>query len=762
MKLGTRIAFTMGAFFVVSSTPAQSSGLAIERMLRFLVSQNLLSPPQQVLPVTDVRTPSVQSLPLGTSDESEIQIVKASSTKIVGNSLTLTGGAEIVGRGFRCLADSIVGDRKTEIFRCIGNVRVIGKDSTVVGESVTVNFKDKTFVATYGKAQIRPNLTGNKITDDAFLSGTEASGNSKKIFGKVCEFTTCKEEKPHFHLDSKETVIEPEKQVTFKRVKLILLGKTLIELPVLWIPLGDRTFKYLPQVGQTPDEGFYVKNTYGFPMRGQDRGAVRLDYMEKLGTGLGGNYFYQNNNSNGAARLYSVFGNVNTFSLNNQHEQRFDWGDVRLDNDVQKSNYLIAPESSLTNTRAQIRFKGNTNLGYSRQEQSSGSFQNYNQTLTLNDSRRWKGTSTNLDMTYSKSGGTSGTTRQTLDVRFQGSSETSLGTAGLEYQRTVPIGEVANFFPGSDRTPVLSLRSDSTKLLGSDALKTVPFRTELSMGEFLDPVIKSRISRGMFDFNYNRSVRDKGPWRWESNGGFRQNVYSDDTAQYRLNFGNSFTYQIDKRFTANLRHSYLRPFGYSPLAIDRTGQNNLLTFDMSFNTNSRSQFGIQTGYDMERVSNGSTGWQQVGIRSEYRLGNSFSLRTLSSYDTFQQTWSNLRVDTTWQTPKLSASLGARYDGFNKSWANINAFVEGVEIGKTRFGAVFNYNGFTKQFDSQQYNVVYDLHCFEAILTVSDFGTGFRAGQEVGFFIRLKAIPFDSNFGRGRLGQALGSGTGRDF
>jgi LPS-assembly protein len=48
------------------------------------------------------------------------------------------------------------------------------------------------------------------------------------------------------------------------------------------------------------------------------------------------------------------------------------------------------------------------------------------------------------------------------------------------------------------------------------------------------------------------------------------------------------------------------------------------------------------------------------------------------------------------------------------------------------------------------------------LTVSDFGTGFRAGQEVGFFIRLKAIPFDSNFGRGRLGQALGSGTGRDF
>lgn len=761
-----KVAITTGSAMVVGSTHAQRSAFIVPPLINEIILKAISPPERQILPGTDIRSPSIKSenpLPVGKLDDKEIEIVRFGSIRNLGSGkVALTGGAEIVGRGYRCLADSIEGDRKTEVYRCVGNVRIIGIDSTVTGESVTVNFKTKTFFATYGIAQISPNLTGNQITGDAFLKGKEASGTSQKIKGKECEFTTCNETRPHFHLDSREAEIKPQKEVIFRSVKLKILGGTIIELPILWIPLGERTFKYLPQVGQTPDEGLFIKNTYGFPMRGEDRGAVRLDWMQKLGTGIGGNYYYRNKDSNGIAKLYGVVGNINTVQLTNQHEQRFGWGDLSFENDVQRANYLISPESTLINTRANLKFKGNTTIGFNRQEQSTAGFSNFNQTLTLNDQRKISGTNTNLDMTLSRSGGSAGAERQTLDVRFQGNRETSLGTASLEYQRTIPIGDVANFFPASDRTPVVSLRSTSKQLLGKKEIPTLPFRTEVNVGEYLDPILQSRISRGVFDLNYNRQIKDGGPWRWESNGGYRQSVYSDDTAQYRLSFGNTITYQLDKRMSANLRHSYLRPFGYSPLAIDRTGQNNLFTFDFSVNSNSKSQFGLQTGYDLIRADEGQVPWQQIGIRSDYRLGNAFSLRTLSTYDTFQQNWSNVRIDTTWQTPSLSASLGARYDAINQRWANLNAFIEGVEIGKTRIGAVFNYNGFTNRFDSQQYNVVYDLHCFEAILTVSDFGTGFRAGQEIGFFVRLKAIPFDTNFGRGRRGQALGSGTGRDF
>ena len=89
-------------------------------------------------------------------------------------------------------------------------------------------------------------------------------------------------------------------------------------------------------------------------------------------------------------------------------------------------------------------------------------------------------------------------------------------------------------------------------------------------------------------------------------------------------------------------------------------------------------------------------------------------------------------------------------------------LDGYRIGKTRIGANLAYNGYTKQFDTQQYSMVYDLHDAEAILTISDFGSGFRSGREIAFYVRLKIIPFDTNQGFGRRGQAFGTGTGRDF
>jgi LPS-assembly protein len=484
--------------------------------------------------------------------------------------------------------------------------------------------------------------------------------------------------------------------------------------------------------------------------------------MSKLGTGLGTNYYYRNKDINGIARLYGVFGNTNTFNANLQHEQKLKWGNLLIDQDIQRNNYLTTPSATTSNTRIQANIGRTTTLSFSRQAQETGTFSNENQTFTLGDRRQFGKSSTSLDATWNRSGGSSGSERQTIDVRFQGQTDLKTASATLEYQRTIPIGEVANFFPGSDRTPVLTLRSDSNRLMGSKANKTLPFTTEMSLGEYLDPITQSRITRTNFQLGFNRATRDKGPWKLDFNGNFQQGLYSDDTAQYRLNFGTAGTYSLGKRLTANLRYSYLRPFGYSPLAIDRTGITNYSSFDLSWMTNEKSSFGIQTGYDFTRAERSEVPWQQVGIRSEYRLGQAFSLRTLSSYDTFNTVWSNVRLDMQWQTPTIMTSIGARYDAQRSTWSAVNLMLDGYRIGKTRIGANLAYNGYTKQFDTQQYSFVYDLHDAEAILTVSDFGSGFRSGREIAFYIRLKIIPFDTNQGFGRRGQAFGTGTGRDF
>ena len=156
------------------------------------------------------------------------------------------------------------------------------------------------------------------------------------------------------------------------------------------------------------------------------------------------------------------------------------------------------------------------------------------------------------------------------------------------------------------------------------------------------------------------------------------------------------------------------------------------------------------------------GWQQIGLRTEFIPTRNFSLRALSTYDTISEVWSGVRLDLNARAGQTTVSLGSRYDGYRRAWSNANLYLSNLKVGRTTFSTVLSYNGFTKQFDAQQYNFVYDLHCAEAVLTYSEYSTGFRPGRDVQFFFRLKALSFDSLFGLGRRGQPISTGSGSGF
>ncbi len=719
-------------------------------------------------------SPAGQPLPEGANGQQEFEILRAGRTSIRKRVVYLDEGCEFLLRGYRIIGSTAEGNLDTEVFTVKGGVQIIGEDTVVTGEVIVIDFKNGTFNATNGTAVISPNLTNGQTQGDTYVKGRLAYGSDRRIDAKDCQVTGCNLQRPHFHFDARSTEVIPDRHILMKDVGLTVLDKEILRLPFLWIPLGDRSYNYLPAVGQTPDEGFYVKNRYGFPMRGEDIGVVRLDYMERIGEGAGLEYYYRNPNLNGIAKFYTVQGRQgnDTTTLNLQHEQRFGLGTLTVDHDRQQNNYLTAPGSTITNTRALFQLApggtANTSLGFVQNTSTNDFSANTNESISLNDSRTFGKFQTTTAITYAKasnrfqSGSTTNESRrETVDVRLQGRQDFERFTAGLEYQRTVPIGQIENFFPGSDRTPVFTFSSDSKRLLGESAPKNWPFRTEMTSGEYFDPQQRRRFTRHGLDFNFNRSTKDRGNWRWDFNGRYRQGFTNDDTAQYTLNMGTALTYDINRTTTVNLRYTYLRPYGYSPLIIDRVGNTNLVTLD-ALNKFGNAQVGLQTGYDIARLDRSEIPWQQVGVRAEYQLQKAFSLRTLTTYDTFRQIWSNARVDLAWNWDTASAAIGARYDGVRHTWSNVNLFLDGLEYGRTRLGAILSFNGFSGRFDSQQYNLIYDLHCAEAVLTVSDFGTGFRSGREITFLIRIKAFPFDTNFGFGRQGQPLGTGTGRDF
>lgn len=744
--------------------------------------------------------PKESQLPPADEGSKLFRIISSGGWEQTGDVVRITEGAEFDIEGYHVIANEAEGNLRTRVFTLTGDVKVIGAREAIAGEQITVDFRNETYRSINAEAQLPPSTVGGRVRDDVYVGGAESYGNRRETRTINGRFTTCNREDPHYHIEGDDIVLRHGVRAIFRDLRIKVFGRTIIGIPYLAIPLDDRTYRYLPTVGRSPEEGYYIKNRYGVPLKNGNILETREEYMTKLGLGLGLGYRYNGKDVEGSLSGYGITGNIDTLTLENYHRQTFRFGTLTLENNYQRNNYLSAPGNTTYSNRASFDIpqrSGSTRVNLSRQGSDSGSFGSVNQTLGLQDNRAWgKRTRTSLDLTYSGNETRSQTLvqnpdnpdqfdpaeltteRRQLDVRFRGTHELSRATAGLEYQRSIPIGDIPDFFSTSDRTPVLSLASDSRRLFGERFNRFLPLRMEASVGQFVDPNKRlpsnapvgtigpdPHIGRANLDVTMGRRELEAGRFQWDVGGRFRQGYYSDDTAQYTLNLNTGVGYRLGHDTSANLRYNYLRPYGFSPLYIDRTGRTNLITADISVRPIRSMILAAETGYDILRAKDpqeGQSPFQQVGMRAEYRPYENVLLRALSTYDTSRESLSNVRFDFTWQPGDTLFSLGVRYDGYEHQLSSANLIIDNLKIGRLRFSTALQYNGFLKRFEAQQYSFIYDLHCAEAVLTVIEQGYGFRSGREIQFFIRLKAFPFDSPFGVGRQGQPLGTGTGRDF
>ncbi|AIE86708.1 hypothetical protein [Fimbriimonas ginsengisoli] len=707
----------------------------------------------------------------GTENPDEgFKLIRSGRQRWSGKHVEMDEGVEFVYKGYHVFADSGEGDLNTNIFSLAHHVQIIGTDAVVKGERVVVDFKQRTYRSFNAESQVSPKLVGGKILNDVYIKARESFGSQRETRSFDAEVTSCNLEHPHYSIDGEDVVVRPGIRAIFRRAKIRLFGRTILRVPYLSIPLDDRQYRNLPTVGQSPDEGYYIKTNYGIPLKGEKELRSRLDYMSKLGVGVGADYAYTAPRMGGFLRFYTIRGNVNTLSVSNEHRQNLGWGELNLTTDIQQGNYLSAPDSTLLTNRAVLtipRGSDTTQFGFARTANSTFGNSTTTQTITLSDQRNVFGkVRTNVDLNWltnkSEFQGQPGQKREQLEMLVKAQEDLPKGQASLEYQRSIPIGETGSFFSSNDRTPVITFSSDAQRLVNQKFAQQLPFRTEVSLGEFQDLTGNSHVSRGNFDFSFQKPDRSRKRFHLDYNGEFRQGIYSDDTAQYVLNYGTQMGYSLGRDTAINLRYNYLRPYGYSPLQQDRSGKTNLVTGDISYRPIRSFLIGAQSGYDINRIETSDTGWQQVGLRTEWIPTSYFLLRSLSTYDTFQGAWSSVRFDLGYQPGATLLTIGTRYDGIRKVWSNANIFLNNLKVGRARLSAALTYNGYTKQFDSKQYSMIYDLHCAEAVFTMTESNTGFRAGREIQFFVRLKAFPFNSLFGIGRRGQPLGTGTGRDF
>ncbi len=705
--------------------------------------------------------------------ENRLEVKSAARCIQQGTRLEAEGDVHITFAGYDIMGDRVVGDTATRVFTAEGHGRLEGKTEQVRGDVVTVDLRNETFRFENGRAKILPGRTGGRTAEDVFFRGQRGEGKTENFDTHGGSFTSCnQEDHPHFQIDAESTNVKPGKRAVLRMARLRVLGQTLLRVPVVTVPLLENGERYIPEFGQSPDEGYYAKTRISTPLRGESFVDTHVDLYSKLGAGLGQDLNYGNRSMAGVLSVYGLVGSTDTLLLNARHKQRLLGGDLILDGSFQRDNYLTAPDTKLLNTRAQYATpwqNGSTRLGYTRVQSDTTNYRSANQTISVTDQHRWTprlSTQVDANLTRNESVPSLGesSTSERVDLRFLGRQEFRSFSAELLYQRSVPVGEQASgFYGASDRTPYLTVRTDARKLFGEGkAARALPFQGELSWGELADPTGDGTISKLGLDLSLRKEGRGRGGSGLRYGGRFVQGVYSDDTAQFVGSMDAAYGLALGRDSMANLTYRYVRPQGYTPLAVDRTARNDALAFDVTSRVSRALTLSAQTGYDLLQADQGEPPWQQVFLRSEWTPGKDLRFRTQANYDTFSNVWGQLRFDFDWRQGSTRYTAAARYDGRRCQWAGGSLCVQGFRTGKVTASMLWDYNGYTEQLDAQHYSLVYDLHCAEVVFEMVDNAVGFRSGRQFGLYLRLKAFPFATPFGTGQRGQAIGASNSYDF
>ncbi len=727
-------------------------------------------PKSQVRPLEPGQLPSPEkALPPAIDGRSAEMFVlrNANNVERRGNNIKASGDVRFSFRGYDVRAEQVEGDLRTNIFLVHDQVVVVGQAQTIHADSVLIDFDRRTFRYLEGTGTFGPDFIGGTIIDNLYVRGKSVWGTSREIECEICGLTTCDHEQPHFEFRARRATIRVGKRAILRDVDFMVLNKKVFRIPFLVIPLERNTERNLPEFGQSRDEGYYVKTRWPMVIRGNDVFTGRLDYYTKLGNGFGGDYEYDHQNIAGVARVFALTRGQNAIVASLDHRQNIFNGTLTVNSNYQKNNYITSPDNTTWSTRMQYvlpQKTGSSSLSMYRTSNSATNFSSLTETYSLTDQRQLPARITsnlnvNLSSSNSQSQGFQPTKRSIVDLNYVANQESRYLTAMLEYRRSIPITTEENFFSSSDRTPSLSLKSASSKLFGQSFGTLLPFNTEFSIGEIANPGERNRLTRIGLNFDLRKQLEFSKRASLSVYSAIRQAIYSDDTAQYVLTDDAAFRYSLGKDSAFNLRYNYVRPYGFTPLAIDNSGTTNIVSADLTVRPIKDLLFATQTGYDIQQLKlKQSAPWQSVNFRLEYvPANNKVRVRTTALYDSGSQVWRNIRTDFTWFSPWGRVAGGAQYDANRSTWSSFTLLLDTFKFGKITSSALFSYNGYLKKMESMQLQFIYDLHCTELILQLSDNQTGFRSGREIQLFLRIKALPFDSLFGVGRRGQSIGAG-----
>ncbi len=664
-------------------------------------------------------------------------------------------------------SDRAEADYKSGVAVFDRNVVITQGEKVARGSTLKLNLRTGEWSFTEGSTQLLPSMAQGYLLEPFFVKGDRIETlRTKETDVLNADITSCDLTQPHYHLDARSMQIYPGRKAVLRHVSLYALNRKLVTLPVLVIPLheGPKDSRLIPKVGQSVEEGYFIKAAYPYQGSKAVTGLLLLDLMTKKGVGEGISHSYNFLGSSGKVDLYHIFDktlNQDTFTGSLSHNQLI--GDIKanFNSDFRTYSYVYAPKSRTINNQLRLfRDKPNATTSLSLGLSNNSSVvttsnltanlrhqQKFGKTLTLNSSFDYSG----YESSFSDS------KRLTSQIGFTNTGpKLDWGVTMLKVDNLSSGASSGLYFGGQEKLPELSVTSDSQRL-GKFLPFGLPGRVQLFYGRYMEMPSNTERDRTFLYLNSPSQTKALGSSLSLTSGmGLKQYFYSDNTAQYSTEANAELAKKLGRQSVLTLSYRLVKSRGYTPFRFDYLGKYNAAALKLDVKETQKFKLALMSGYDFQQKE---TPWQDLTLRMTFAPGSSFGLYTATGYDLNRSQWrtliNQLRIR---GGEKLKLDFGTRYDTQRGQWAQIRGRLDAQVDDKTRFQAIAGWDGFTKSFDYRSFMITRDLHCWEASLTYVNQG-GFYQTQSLMFNLRLKAFPVQNTFGVGQYGQLLDTSVG---
>jgi len=709
------------------------------------------------------------------------------------------GNVQIGYKGYFLTGDQAELDTNRGIATFSGPVHLVGPTGQTAdvgpGGRLRLNLNRGTYTLTGARSIIQPEQVQAQIglIQPLYVSGGIVRGRPGFIDARDASLTTCDFPDPHYSFTAREAYIIPGRRLVGRNVSFYRRGHRVFSIPYLVIPLDQRLARQtlFPTVGQTPDEGYFIKFAFGYAISAALPGILRVEEFQKKGTGLGFDQTYGSadrpTRGSGLFTFYSLYDksrgaqDVNG-SLN--HVQRFGTVNATLNTQYQQNSYFagLSRSQSQNTTLGLTRNVGslNTSLTTTLNQNSFGFGQSQTLTSSLVNTYQQSASSqleTKFDFSQFNSpsfAGLGGSSRQELDSNLDYRNRGKLydlEVLATKYTQLATSSGSTRFLGGLERLPELRLATDALRMPLLSRLLPKTAKMDLSLGAFNEPSSLTKSQRARFNVDLGTtSQKLTGRSTLDYGGSFQQGLYGDNTAQYVLNGLSAYRLRVGNKSTLGATYTYLRPYGYTPFQFDYTGSTNLAGLNLALQESRAFQLAVGTGFDFNRTGSTpgyrATPFQTVSAQALYTPVQAVRFRTTLAYDLnnsrLLDLTNSLRVR---GSDLLALDLSGRFSPMLHRYTTINGnlnlpfFRDRREDAGYRARVLAGYNGVTSRFDYKGLALTRSWHDYELNLTYLDTPNGLRPGSTFNLTFRLKAFPADEPFATGQYGQALDTGIG---